>query len=108
MTNNREARSMGYVDRIHYKYYSYMSCEEYCAKTGKRFPTAPSVTLSDEVANVTLVSLILSIIVGYAIGFYYFVFSLVGVMASFFICLLLIPVSFFLSALFFTLKNRGD
>lgn len=32
MVSNREARAMGYVDRIHYKHYPYMGGEEYKRK----------------------------------------------------------------------------
>ncbi|MFX0142166.1 MAG: hypothetical protein ACFFDN_51485 [Candidatus Hodarchaeota archaeon] len=34
MVSNREARAMGYVDKIHYKYYAYMSADEYIKKIG--------------------------------------------------------------------------
>ena len=34
MTSNSEARALGYADRIHYKYYSYMSINEYKKTTG--------------------------------------------------------------------------
>lgn len=37
MTSNQEAKAMGYVDRVHYKYYPLMSAEEYLEfrRTGK-------------------------------------------------------------------------
>lgn len=34
MVSNREARAMGYVDKIHYKHYPYMSADEYIKKFG--------------------------------------------------------------------------
>lgn len=34
MVSNREARALGYVDKIHYKHYAYMSADEYIKKIG--------------------------------------------------------------------------